>query len=58
MTFLIKLARFGIFSTFVYGLFLIYIFCENIYSGNVAKHLHDIPLFTTNVSGIIGINYN
>ena len=51
LSFILKLAKYGIISTFLYGIFLIFIFTENVLYNEWKSHMES---FTFNFSGIIG----
>ena len=57
LTFIIRIARFGVFAIFLYGVFLIYKFIENLVSGGIKENSDKLRLFASNIwelAGVIG----
>ncbi|EAR97831.1 transmembrane amino acid transporter protein (macronuclear) [Tetrahymena thermophila SB210] len=54
LSFIIKLGKIGVFAIFVYGLFIIETFIENIASGNVSKYWDKMTYFSPNFALVAG----
>jgi sodium-coupled neutral amino acid transporter 9 len=55
LTGIIKLAKFGVISVLLYGLFILYSFIDNLQSGRVAaKWDSDLKYFSNDVAGVAG----
>jgi sodium-coupled neutral amino acid transporter 9 len=47
---LIKLAEFGVVAIISYGLFVLYIFFQNLFDGTISSHVGEMTYFTMNLS--------
>ena len=54
VSFLIRLAKFGIFAIASYGVFLVYLFIENLVNGNFIKYDSELPMFSSDFAAITG----
>jgi len=54
LNFIVKLGRIGVSSIFIYGIFLMYCFIDNIASGRASEHWDELKFFSGDIVGVAG----